>query len=142
MARPSKYKKEYAELAKNYRLLGATDAQMAKYCGVTENTLNNWKKDHVEFLHALKEGKEDADAKVANSLYNRALGYSHPDIDIKVVNGDIVQTDIIKHYPPDTTSCIFWLKNRDPENWRDTHEITGDLNIYINETHKGKPISG
>jgi hypothetical protein len=26
-----------------------------------------------------------------------------------------------KHYPPDVTACIFWLKNRQPEKWRDVH---------------------
>jgi hypothetical protein len=25
----------------------------------------------------------------------------------------------IQHVPPDVTACIFWLKNRDPEHWRD-----------------------
>ena len=27
-----------------------------------------------------------------------------------------------KHYPPDVTACIFWLKNRCPDEWRDRHE--------------------
>jgi hypothetical protein len=32
-----------------------------------------------------------------------------------------------KFYPPDTTACIFWLKNRQREQWRDVqrHEVTG-----------------
>jgi hypothetical protein len=25
--------------------------------------------------------------------------------------------------PPDVTAGIFWLKNRDPENWRDVQNI-------------------
>ena len=31
-----------------------------------------------------------------------------------------------KEVLPDTTAQIFWLKNRDPENWRDrqTHDVT------------------
>jgi hypothetical protein len=24
-----------------------------------------------------------------------------------------------QHYPPDTVACIFWLKNRRPDLWRD-----------------------
>ena len=28
-----------------------------------------------------------------------------------------------KHIPPDVTAQIFWLKNRDPERWRDKQEI-------------------
>ena len=38
-----------------------------------------------------------------------------------------------KHYPPDTTAAIFWLKNRQKSKWRDKqdHEISGP---------DGKPI--
>jgi hypothetical protein len=27
------------------------------------------------------------------------------------------------HVPPDTTACIFWLKNRDPQHWRDVQQM-------------------
>jgi hypothetical protein len=27
--------------------------------------------------------------------------------------------ETMRHYPPDTTACIFWLKNRRPDLWRD-----------------------
>jgi hypothetical protein len=39
----------------------------------------------------------------------------------------ITVTPIMKHYPPDTGACFIWLKNRDPENWRDKQDI--ELNI-------------
>jgi len=29
----------------------------------------------------------------------------------------------------DTTACIFWLKNRQPERWRDRRELEGNLNV-------------
>ena len=37
-----------------------------------------------------------------------------------------------KEIAPDTTAMIFWLKNRDPNNWRDRHEteITGSLDTH------------
>ena len=74
--------------------------------GVSQKTINRWKLQHVEFVTALKSGKAPADERVVQSLYQRALGYDH--------NG--------KHYPPDVTACIFWLKNRAPEEWRDRRE--------------------
>lgn len=131
LGRPTKYEPDFDQLAENYSLLGATDVQMAEYFSVSEVTLNAWKKKHPSFLKSLKRGKDLADSKVAASLYNRALGYSHPDVDIKAVNGEIVETDIIKHYPPDTTSCIFWLKNRQSNHWKDKREIenTGEVPI-------------
>jgi hypothetical protein len=32
-------------------------------------------------------------------------------------------TRLTKHYPPDTTACIFWLKNRKPREWRNRTEL-------------------
>ena len=29
----------------------------------------------------------------------------------------------VEHVPPDTTACIFWLKNRRREDWRDRVDI-------------------
>jgi hypothetical protein len=56
-------------------------------------------------------------------LYKRACGYEHPEDDIKNYMGEIIITPTIKHYPPDATSGIFWLKNRRPKEWRDKQEV-------------------
>lgn len=66
-----------------------------------------------------------ADAEVGERLFQRACGYSHPDVHISNYQGAITQTEITKHYAPDTTACIFWLKNRRPDLWRDRMEHTG-----------------
>jgi hypothetical protein len=97
---------------------GLTDIQIAKAFGISEATLTKYKKD-PEFLASLKDGKDIHDAQVERSLRERATGYEHEDVDIRVVNGKIVKTKLIKHYPPDPTSMIFWLKNRQPTKWRD-----------------------
>jgi hypothetical protein len=124
--RPSSFRPEYIDTVKKLCLLGATDKQMADIFGVAESTFNKWKIDHPEFSESLKEGKEIADAQVASSLFNRALGYSHNEDDIRAVNGEIVITPTIKHYPPDTTACIFWLKNRQPKLWREKQPEVGE----------------
>jgi len=135
MARPTKYKEEYNEQAYKLALLGATDKDIADIFDVNEDTINEWKKTKDGFSESLKRGKAQADAKIAQSLYHRALGYSHPDTDIKVIQNEIVTTSIIKHYPPDTTAAIFWLKNRKPEQWRDRteHKMEGDMNVHFVE---------
>lgn len=120
--RPTDYRPEYAEQARKLALLGATDIELADFFEVAVSTISRWKVMHEEFSEALKVGKEAADERVAQSLYHRALGYSHPEVDIRVVEGQIVQTPLIKHYPPDTTAAIFWLKNRRKEEWRDKIE--------------------
>ncbi|SER50749.1 MULTISPECIES: transposase [Pseudomonas] len=119
MGRPTSYKAEYAAQALKLCKLGLTDKELAEYFEVSEQTLNAWKKAHPAFLESLKGGKTLADAEVASKLFHRATGYEHEDTDIRVVNGEIIQTPIIKHYPPDTTAAIFWLKNRQPAKWRD-----------------------
>lgn len=125
--RPTKYKEEYNELVYKLSLLGATDREMADIIGVGEKTLNNWKEAHPEFLQSLKEGKQSADANVASRLYQRAMGYEHPEDKIFNDNGLPLIVPTIKHYPPDPTAAIFWLKNRQPQKWRDRkeHELSG-----------------
>ena len=59
-----------------------------------------------------------ADARVAESLYHRAVGYAHKAEEIKVINGEVVRVRTTKRYPPDVTACIFWLKNRQRAKWR------------------------
>ena len=119
MARPSKYKPEFVEQAKKICALGATDLELADFFGVNVATLYRWKNEYPEFCDALKVSKEIADDRVERSLFTRAIGYEHDEIDIRVVDHVIVKTDIRKLYPPDTTACIFWLKNRRPDLWRE-----------------------
>lgn len=120
-----KYRPEFCEQAKNYALLGATDDQMAAFFGVSRSNFAEWKNRYPGFGQALREGKDIADAKVAAALYHRAIGYSHPETDIRVISGRIVKTEIVKHYPPDTLAINSWLNNRQPALWRSRHEITG-----------------
>lgn len=123
--RPSKFRPEFIEQSRKLAMLGLTDAEMAQVFDVSEQTLNAWKKEKPGFLESLKSGKVIADAEVTASLFHRATGYEHPEDDIRVVNGEIVITPTIKHYPPDPTSMIFWLKNRQPDKWREKREDKG-----------------
>lgn len=120
---PTKYKEEYNEQAYKLCLLGATDKDLADFFEVHVDTINEWKKVYIEFSYSLKRGKQIADATIAESLYHRAKGYEHEDVDIKMYEGNIIETPLIKHYPPDTTAAIFWLKNRQPKEWRDKQDI-------------------
>ena len=129
--RPTKYKEEYGELVYKLCLLGATDSDMADIIGVTEQTFNNWKTDHPEFFESIKRGKEIADANVASRLYERAMGYAHPEDKIFNNQGKEMVVPTIKHYPPDPTAAIFWLKNRQRANWRDKQDIEHSGNVTV-----------
>lgn len=129
--RPSKFKPEFIEQAKALCWHGATDAEMAEFFKIAISTLNLWKVQYPEFLEALKANKAAADDRVERSLYQRALGYTCEEVDIRVIEGQIVKTDLLKHYPPDVTACIFWLKNRRKADWRDTPDANAETNSDI-----------
>ena len=129
VGRPSKYDTIDWELVNRLYMAGLTDRQVAVVLQVNVDTIHTWKKEHVEFSDSLKKWKEFADENIELSLYERAMGYSHPDVHISTHEGEVIVTDIIKHYPPDPTSMIFWLKNRQPAKWRDRTEL--DINQKI-----------
>lgn len=133
MGRPEKWKDEYVTIAKKACDLGATDMDLAEMLDVSLRTISYWRANRPEFAEALRMGKDAADERVVSSLFNRAMGYSHPDTDIRVVDGAIMETPMIKHYPPDTTAAIFWLKNRKPDQWRDKQEIEHSGQIALTD---------
>lgn len=137
--RPSKYQPEFVKQAEKLCKLGATDVEVADFFEVDVRTLYRWKGEHEDFCQALKSGKEVADERVERSLFSRANGYEHDEVDIRVVGGEIVQTPIRKFYPPDTTACIFWLKNRRPAEWRDRVEtnLSGGFNVGVTPVENG-----
>jgi organic radical activating enzyme len=138
MARPTKFQPEYAEQALKLCRLGATDKDMADFFGVVESTLNLWKQAHPEFSEALKEGKGLADAEVADKLFKRATGYSHPAVKI-VADAKTKEEHVVEyteHYPPDTTACIFWLKNRRPDVWRDKVETQHSGEVKVSHVRR------
>lgn len=138
--RPTKYDPKINRSVERLCLLGATDKQIADFLEISEATLNNWKQAHPGFLESIKRGKEEADSKVANALYKRALGFEHPEVHIAVHRGHVIQTKIKKKYPPETIAAIFWLKNRQPDQWKDKqiikHEDLPDPVVNVNVVQK------
>jgi hypothetical protein len=125
--RPSEYCADLDQV-KFLAKKGFTDKDFAVFYKVTEQTINNWKIKYPEFFESLKEGKSFSDEIVERSLFERATGYEHYEDKIFCNSNGIVTTEAtVHHYPPDTTAAIFWLKNRQPEKWRDKSEQ--DLNV-------------
>src|SRR5690606_14815948 len=92
---------------------------------VSEATINAWKREHVEFARALKDGKRVADARVVRSLFHRAIGYEHEAVKVylDVRTRKPIVVPYTKRYPPETSAAIFWLKNRRPDLWRDRQNV-------------------
>ena len=95
--------------------LGATNLQIADILEISESCFYNWCEQHPEFKEALALQKEICDAQVERSLYQRAIGYTAPDG---------------RHVQPNVTAQIVWLKNRQPDQWRDVQEYQ----------HKHEPV--
>ena len=129
--RPTKYQETYPEQARKLCLLGATDPELADFFDVCTTTIDNWRAEYPEFLGAIKSGKIQADAHIADRLYSRAEGAEWEEQQaIKVKTGphteQIVTVTVRRAAPPDSTAIIFWLKNRRSAQWRDRQEYTVD----------------
>lgn len=131
MARPEKWKDEFIHLTECACRLGATDLDVAEMLKVSPRTLYNWRNTKPEFAAALVTGKEIADERVERSLYQRACGYEQEEVKIFMPSGSTepVYAKFTAKHAPDVTACIFWLKNRRPEQWRDRPEGSGGGDI-------------
>ncbi|WNB74548.1 helix-turn-helix domain-containing protein [Methylomonas koyamae] len=127
--RPRGYKPEYVQLAHNYTLLGAPQEQLGEFFNVAVETIEVWIKRHPEFADAIKQGRILADAEVAANLFRRATGYQHSETttrETRSASGVVLSIEsvtVTREIPPDTDACIFWLKNRQPDKWRDRTEV-------------------
>lgn len=129
--RPTKYKPDFAKQAEKLCKLGATNFDLANFFEVTTRTIERWAVRHDEFSRAIKIGTEPADDRVERSLFQKACGYTFESEKVFQFQGEIVRAKTVEHVPPDTTACIFWLKNRRKEAWRDKHEV--DHNHRLSE---------
>ena len=126
--RKSSYEPKFARMAEAHCKLGATDAELGELFGVSTVTIWHWSNKHPEFNAALRQGKHAWDARVERSLAQRAIGYAVDTEEVKVdKDGNIIRYNLRKYFAPDTTACIFWLKNRQKAKWRDVrqNEVTG-----------------
>lgn len=105
---------------------GLTIEQIAFQLGLKVPTFNRWVKKYNELAEALREGKDYSDAIIEESLFQRAKGYTVTLEEAKEGDKAYVKT-ITKHYAPDITAIIFWLKNRRPDSWRDVRQLDLDM---------------
>ena len=135
LARKSYYEKMEIDdklgLIEGWKRDGLTDDQVAKNLGVSKNTLIKWKREEVNFMNAIKKGKEVSDYELENALHKRATGYYYEEETV-TNQGEVVTVRKYEHANP--TSLIFALKNRLPHKYRDrieqSIEHSGGVNIY------------
>ena len=117
--RPTKYKDEFVHRVEDYSLIGMRDTEIAGALKIDEATLYRWKNEHPEFCEAIKRGRDRYDTEVVEkALQQRAAGYEYNE-EVMTRDGPSV---ITKRFHGSDTAAIFWLKNRQPDRWRDRVE--------------------
>lgn len=131
----TKYMPHYDREVYELCLLGYIDKEMAEYFEVTEQTINNWKQWYPNFFESMRAGKARADARVAEALHRRAVGYMTTEIKTEYIADPnnptkeivIKRTETTKEVLPDVTACLRILSLRQPELWREQKlEETGE----------------
>ena len=136
--RPSVFDQRLVKLVRPLAALGWTEIQMAEALDVSLRSFQRFKADNPEFLAAATSTESERLEAVKRSLYHRAMGYSHPAVKIMTVSvgggvSEVVREEYVEHYPPDVSAIQFFLKNRDPANWKDRQEVqqSGDVVVRV-----------
>ena len=120
--RPTLYKPEYAGRARELCARGATNKDLAGRFGVVRSTIDLWIASHPEFAEAVQQGRDVADASAVESLFTRVTGYNHQAEKVFLYRGEPRTATYTSHVPPETRACMFWLRNRRPEEWVEVSE--------------------
>lgn len=150
---PSTIDKISKEKIKKLALAGWTDAQIADLFGFTAKGFQDYRAKHQKFFLSLIDWKREADAKVERCLYQRAIGYKIREVHFEriTLGGLPKQVDeshveetkveafktrvIEKEVAPDVTAQQFWLKNRQPDKWRENGLNRGNTETHVHLTN-------
>ncbi len=122
---------------------GLCNNEIAQRTNISPATFKRWQKKHPELLRARDLGRREADYSVVEALYKKATGYRvNVNKTVKLKRSDfdsetgkkirdydeLVTTTDEDYHPADMRAVLFWLKNRQPENWSDRG---GDAASYV-----------
>lgn len=118
---------------------GATNKDLAENLEISERQFYRALAVHQELKDAIREGKEEADHKVEDSLFTRARGKAYEETVVEHEKGqrggkeyEFTKTKTVqREIPPDTHAAVFWLKNRQPKKWRDKFEAELKTKVVI-----------
>lgn len=126
-----------------FALLGATERELARLFDVHPKTVEYWSRHYADFREARDRGAAEADAKVAQRMYQRAIGYSYDEKEFKMVpvadeKGELIGYEerlvrrTTKHVPADVKAGFKWLSNRQRDKWTEAGYI------HMRHTHEGQ----
>jgi hypothetical protein len=122
---------EFAVVAiERYAASGLNNTEIAKALGIGRTTLYDWMERYPNVMNAIKKYRGLANIEVENALYKSAVGFTFVETK-KEGRKDpenpgqyklVVTEEIEKTFAPNTAACIFYLKNRMPERYKDKIE--------------------
>ena len=129
---PTKYRPDWMpRVAKFLCARGATMSELAEAFNVSSYTLYKWLNEHQELHDAVQAGANTFNPRVERALAERAIGFF---VTLREEvrdpqTGKVIAPAQRRYYPPDTTACIFFLKNRIRERYRDVHKLDSDVRL-------------
>jgi hypothetical protein len=127
------YRKEFVKAARIVcSLYGSSVEELGKFFGVTPGQIKHWMNEYPEFAQAVNDRATEINMQIMGRLARRALGFyaKTEKIFYDVKRGDVVKVPTKEYYPPSEPAIIFWLKNRMPDEWKDSKDVS------IEETKK------
>ncbi|MBI1202627.1 MAG: hypothetical protein GC182_08970 [Rhodopseudomonas sp.] len=119
----TKYKPEYAKIARNLCVRGATDADLALAFGVAQSTIWAWGQANIDFAESVAAGKDQFDGQVERAFAQRAIGYEYVTEKVFQYEGNPVRVEVLEHVPADVNAGKFWLINRRKDRFKDPSRI-------------------
>lgn len=117
--RPTAYHPDFAEKARSACARGATNDDLATLLAVSPRTVDRWIASIPDFSDAVQAGRAAADDAVVSALFARATGAKQTLAKVFLHDGQPITVDYTVTLAPDVRACIFWLRNRRPEAWRE-----------------------
>jgi hypothetical protein len=116
---------------------GANKAQAAQAAGVTYTSVHRYVDANPSFKDAIEDAILEADRvrveRVEDALYLRAVGYEYKEERV-TKDGKVVTVTLM--HQPDVVAQIFFLKNRDPERWKDLRDYKVRADIQTQREEK------
>lgn len=130
----SKYESHVApnlDKIKRWAEQGATQKEIANKLKLGQSTFKKYlalgesgQEPYVDLSSCFAQACAVADSDVEAAMFKRATGYSYNEdtyttvIDKKGKEHQVLSKRVVKHMPPDPTSAMFWLTNRQPDKWK------------------------
>jgi len=94
---------------------GYTDYSIADQLGISQISWIRYKDKYDKLASLYARARKERNTLVMNKQLESAIGYEHKDLFIAQYQGQIIEKEIIKYYPPNVQAAELYLRNNDPE---------------------------